>query len=297
MVGYPAEADYKEILARTTGESQVDLKKVSSAKDILAMRQTARAVPVPEHVQDYAVRLVMGTQPGSSYSPELVNQYCVFGVEPPGGPGVAFGGQGQGPVGRALFRGGGGHRRGGEAGFAAPHPDGFPGPVGGHRYGSDRGSGFEERPGSQSTRVTSVTDTRSSAERLLKEPLFDGEFLDKVQRLRLVARRVAPRGRFAEQASKDRGSGLEFQDYRPYVPGDDLRAIDWNVYRRLGRVFLRLFEELEDLPVYLLPDISGSAWMEDPPRARAGFAGRAGPGCGLPGPTRIRWGCIPFPMT
>jgi len=104
-----------------------------------------------------------------------------------------------------------------------------------------------------------------------REPLFDGDFLEQVQRLRLVARRVAPRGRHAEQAAKDRGAGLEFQDYRPYVPGDDLRAIDWTVYRRLGRVFLRLFEELEDLPVYLLPDISASMWLEDPPRVRAGL--------------------------
>lgn len=103
------------------------------------------------------------------------------------------------------------------------------------------------------------------------QELFDPAFLEAAQRLRLVARRVAPRGRFADQRSRDRGSGLEFQDYRPYVAGDDLRAIDWTVYRRLGRVFLRLFEEHEDLPLYLLPDVSGSAWVEDPPRAVAGL--------------------------
>lgn len=103
------------------------------------------------------------------------------------------------------------------------------------------------------------------------QELFDPAFLEAAQRLRLVARRVAPRGRFADQRSRDRGAGLEFQDYRPYVAGDDLRAIDWTVYRRLGRVFLRLFEEHEDLPLYLLPDVSGSAWVEDPPRAVAGL--------------------------
>ena len=103
------------------------------------------------------------------------------------------------------------------------------------------------------------------------DELFDAAFLEAAQRLRLVARRVAPRGRFADQRSRDRGAGLEFQDYRPYAAGDDLRAIDWTVYRRLGRVFLRLFEEHEDLPLYLLPDVSGSAWVEDPPRAVAGL--------------------------
>lgn len=108
-------------------------------------------------------------------------------------------------------------------------------------------------------------------DRLTREELFDTAFLEAAERLRLVARRVAPRGRFADQRSRDRGAGLEFQDYRPYVSGDDLRAIDWTVYRRLGRVFLRLFEEHEDLPLYLLPDVSPSAWLERPPRARAGL--------------------------
>ncbi|MEM8710024.1 MAG: DUF58 domain-containing protein [Planctomycetota bacterium] len=101
--------------------------------------------------------------------------------------------------------------------------------------------------------------------------LYSPEFLAAAQRLRLVARRVAPRGRFAEQRSKSKGSGLEFQDYRPYTHGDDMRAIDWTVYRRLGRVFVRLFEEQEDLPLYLLPDVSGSLWLEPTPRVIAGL--------------------------
>ena len=107
------------------------------------------------------------------------------------------------------------------------------------------------------------------AEPVTADDLFDAEFLESLQRLRLVAQRVPRGGRFAEQRSKALGSGLEFQDYRPYSSGDDLRAVDWNIYRRLGRVFLRLFEELEDLPVYLLPDISASMWMEESPRAHA----------------------------
>ncbi len=101
--------------------------------------------------------------------------------------------------------------------------------------------------------------------------LFSTEFMEAAQRLRLVARRVDPRGRFAEQRSKSKGSGLEFQDYRPYTHGDDMRAIDWTVYRRLGRVFVRLFEEHEDLPLYLVPDVSKSLWIESPPRVIAGL--------------------------
>ncbi len=103
------------------------------------------------------------------------------------------------------------------------------------------------------------------------QDLFDAEFLTSLERLHITARRVARGGRHAEQRSRDLGSGIEFRDFRPYVPGDDFRGIDWTIYRRLGRVFLRLFEELEDLPVYMLPDISQSMYLESPPRAIAGL--------------------------
>jgi len=107
--------------------------------------------------------------------------------------------------------------------------------------------------------------------RIEAKTLCDEAFLASLEHLRIVARRVAPRGRFAEQRSKDLGGGIEFRDYRPYSPGDDLRAIDWNIYRRLGRLFVRLFEEQEDLPLYLIVDVSKSAWHEEPPRAMAGL--------------------------
>lgn len=110
-----------------------------------------------------------------------------------------------------------------------------------------------------------------ASRRIPSRELFDAAFLDSLASLRIVTRRVAPRGRHAEHRSKDLGGGLEFRDYRPYAAGDDLRSIDWNIYRRLGRVFLRLFEEMEDLPLYVLPDVSESAWLEEPPRARAGL--------------------------
>jgi uncharacterized protein (DUF58 family) len=95
------------------------------------------------------------------------------------------------------------------------------------------------------------------------EELFDPHFMESLHRLRLVAGRVPMGGRFAEQRSKAMGHGIEFRDYRPYTPGDDLRAVDWNIYRRLGRVFLRLFEEMQDLPVYLMPDLSASSFAPE----------------------------------
>ncbi|MEC7584118.1 MAG: DUF58 domain-containing protein [Planctomycetota bacterium] len=103
------------------------------------------------------------------------------------------------------------------------------------------------------------------------DQIFDPQFLEELHGLRLVASRVAQGGRYAEQRSRDLGHGLEFRDFRPYAPGDDLRGVDWNIYQRLHRVFLRQFEEFEDLPLYVLPDISESMFAEDPPRALAGL--------------------------
>lgn len=106
---------------------------------------------------------------------------------------------------------------------------------------------------------------------LTAKELFNPEFLESLRRLHILAGRVARGGRHADQRSKDLGSGIEFRDFRPYTPGDDFRAIDWTVYRRLGKVFLKLYEELEDLPVYLLVDRSRSLFEEHPPRIRAGL--------------------------
>lgn len=99
--------------------------------------------------------------------------------------------------------------------------------------------------------------------------LFPPEFVAALSRLRLHAGQVPRGGRHAEQGSVQLGAGMEFRDYRSYQPGDDIRRIDWNFYQRSGRLFLRLFEEERDLPVYVLLDCSDSMFFENPPRANA----------------------------
>lgn len=111
-----------------------------------------------------------------------------------------------------------------------------------------------------------MSEGPATTRKIEADELFDAAFLDSLKSLRVIARRVPPQGRHAEQRSRDLGSGIEFRDFRAYAPGDDIRSIDWNLYRRLGKVFLRLFEELEDLPLYVLPDVSDSMWLEEPPR-------------------------------
>tara|TARA_B100000609_G_C17219341_1_gene438888 strand:+ start:1182 stop:2066 length:885 start_codon:yes stop_codon:yes gene_type:complete len=98
------------------------------------------------------------------------------------------------------------------------------------------------------------------------DSLFNQEFLAKLDYLYLISKKLLSGQNKAERRSRKIGSGIEFADYREYVPGDDLRHIDWNLYARLGKLFLRLFEEEEDLYVYILLDISPSMTLGSPSR-------------------------------
>jgi uncharacterized protein (DUF58 family) len=93
--------------------------------------------------------------------------------------------------------------------------------------------------------------------------LFDETSLRKLQQLTLVTSRVRAGALRGERRSLKRGAGLEFADFRDYVPGDDLRRLDWNVYARLDRPYVKLREEEEDLAIHILVDASQSMdWGE-----------------------------------
>ncbi len=96
--------------------------------------------------------------------------------------------------------------------------------------------------------------------------VFDETFLRRLERLSIVSRRVAFGLGKGERRSPRKGSGVEFRDYRPYVTGDDLRYVDWNIYSRLDRLVLKLFVEEEDLCVHLLLDTSASMAFGRPPK-------------------------------
>src|SRR5688572_21558398 len=95
-------------------------------------------------------------------------------------------------------------------------------------------------------------------------PLLDPEFMARLERLELVSRKIFLGRMKGERRSKRKGQSVEFADYRNYVVGDDLRHLDWNLYARLERLFIRLFMEEEDLHVYLLLDNSLSMGFGTP---------------------------------
>src|ERR671925_672116 len=87
-------------------------------------------------------------------------------------------------------------------------------------------------------------------------PLLDPQFLARLEQLELVSRKVFLGRMKGERRSKRKGQSVEFADFRNYVVGDGLRFLDWNLFARLDRLFLRLFMEEEDLHFYLLLDNS-----------------------------------------
>lgn len=91
-----------------------------------------------------------------------------------------------------------------------------------------------------------------------KAEILTPELLAQLERLELVTRKIF-RGRMkGERRSKRKGQSVEFADFRNYVPGDDLRLLDWNLYARLDKLIIKLFLEEEDLHFYTLIDASMS---------------------------------------
>jgi uncharacterized protein (DUF58 family) len=99
-----------------------------------------------------------------------------------------------------------------------------------------------------------------------RSELFDDRFLKTLEHLHMVSRKIFAGNLRAERRTRKVGSGIEFADHRTYARGDDFRYIDWNLYGRLDKLLLRLFEEEEDLHIYILIDVSDSMAIGTPPK-------------------------------
>lgn len=99
---------------------------------------------------------------------------------------------------------------------------------------------------------------------LTAEELLTPDFMGKLEHLSIVVTRAFAGRMHGERRSIRRGTSVEFADYRNYVPGDDLRYVDWNVYARLEKLFLKLYIDEEDLHVHLMIDTSRSMGFGTP---------------------------------
>ncbi|MEC7352820.1 MAG: DUF58 domain-containing protein [Planctomycetota bacterium] len=90
------------------------------------------------------------------------------------------------------------------------------------------------------------------------DDLIDSRLMARLQRLDVVSRKIFSGRIQGERRSRRRGISVEFADFRPYVHGDDLRFVDWNIYGRLDRLFMKIFLEEEDLSLVVAVDTSAS---------------------------------------
>ena len=105
----------------------------------------------------------------------------------------------------------------------------------------------------------------------------------RLEPLMLAAKKVRAGAMKGDRRSIKRGTSIEFADYRNYVPGDDLRQLDWNIYARLERPYIKLLEDEEDLSVHIILDASASMNFPpegEPDQKKLAFASRIAAGLG-----------------
>lgn len=93
---------------------------------------------------------------------------------------------------------------------------------------------------------------------------LDEGFLRKLETLRVLVKKEIKGKNTGIHKSYKTGDSLEFMDYRKYHPGDDFRYVDWNVYGRTERLFIKLFHAEKDLTMHILVDVSRSMSAGDP---------------------------------
>jgi uncharacterized protein (DUF58 family) len=103
----------------------------------------------------------------------------------------------------------------------------------------------------------------------LQNVLLEPSFLRRLEQLQLTARRILKGQQHGERRSRARGQSVEFADFRNYSIGDDLRYLDWNLYARLEKLFLKLYEEEQEMRVTLFLDGSESMGFGEPSKLLA----------------------------
>ncbi len=101
------------------------------------------------------------------------------------------------------------------------------------------------------------------AQQAASPPLLPEGVRQRLEPLMLMARKLRVGAIKGDRRSNKRGTSIEFADYRNYVAGDDLRQLDWNIYARLEKPYIKLLEDEEDLAVHIILDASAS--MDFPP--------------------------------
>lgn len=127
----------------------------------------------------------------------------------------------------------------------------------------------------------------------MRSPLLSNYLKHNLRRLRFVVQSGATTGGVGERRSKNKGEGIEFEDFRPYTPGDDMRRIDPHIYSRLGQLAIRQYNVSERITVTILVDLSASMGFGAPDKSNVSLALAAGLAlCALASGDAVRCGVL-----
>ncbi len=270
VIDHPPEDEEFEVVRTTTAILDPKFERPVNGADLVAFQRLVRRVPVAEPVMRYALSLVRASRPKSPTAPEQIKKWAAFGasVRAAQYPGARR--QGARHHERPLSRELRGHQRARAPGPAAPRADELPRAVRGHhqrhadrsvargRAGSalgnvERGvqrSGFNV----QRSRVQGSWINRSFPAHGSSIPTV----LARIGNLELVARAVVDGFINGIHRSPYFGASVDFAEHRGYVPGDDIRRVDWRLYARTDRYYIKEYEADSNSNFSVLLDVSKS---------------------------------------
>ena len=264
VMDYLPEDDEVAVVMRTTAGRAEPIEALFTGEDVLSFHDIVRKVPVAEEIVRYAVQLAAASRPHQAGTPDFVNEWVSWGAGTRAGQFLVLGAKA-----RALFKGRA-HvtvediQHAGLSGAAAPRPAELP-------RRSRRASASTMSLGACSTRSNrrsphDLACTRPGWHRFASRSRFAGigaSFIDpqtlmSIRNLELRARVVVEGFWSGLHRSPYHGFSVEFTEYRQYTPGDDPRYLDWRVFARSDRYFIKRFEDETNLRCHLLVDSSRS---------------------------------------
>ena len=252
VMTYLPEDDEVRVVTETTGADRPGVSRVLSGPDILEFQQMVRQVIVTDEIARYAVRLVRRVAAGTERHAGVRQQVREVGRRP-----ARVAGDDPRRKARALMNGR--HHVSlkdmqalARADSAPPRHHELLRRVGAPQLRRHRRAAARDRARAQERHVMAAP-TRPSELRFL-----DPAVLARLGTLELKARTVVEGFLTGLHRSPYKGFSVEFAEYRQYMPGDDLSTIDWKVYARSDRYYVKKFEEETNLDCYLLLDVSAS---------------------------------------
>ncbi len=277
IVDYLPEDDEVAVVQRTTSRASEAIEPLFDGLDVLQFHEVVRKVPVAEDLVRYAVRLASSSRPGPEVPP-FVNQWVSWGAGLRG-PIAGAGGQGTCLAAGAVPCRARGCPRPGPSHLAASHSPGLPSrgrrcdrrcrdrPPAGTRQGAGRLMFAFDRP-----RKTDPLLRRRDEPASANASLIDPGTLLRIKSLQVRAR-VAVEGFIKGiHRSPYHGFSVEFSEYREYSPGDDPRYLDWRLFARSDRYYVKRFEDETNLRCYLVLDVSRSMAYRSGAHSKSDYA-------------------------